>query len=1007
MNKIPFFKGIFFLLVFLPAALHFPQSQYGKLVGKITDAQTGEPLIGANVVIAGTNLGAAADLSGNYVIPRIQPAVYSVTASIIGYAKTVALDVEIIIDRTTELNFKLKNESVQLEQVIITADKPKIVKDQTSTTSTLNFEQIKAAPIEGIRGALDLSSEFEKNEKGNYSIRGSGAYEVNFQINGVEQIQTSTTGPASAGTDKANNSWKYDVNPLGVSQVQLITGGFSAEYGNAQAGVVKVVLKEGTPKISGEARVEYRPPGQYHFGEYLYSRNNYEWRKWGNIEAWLGDYRSSVINDLRLNQADRYKYLYDMLPNDSVAALITSIEEREITWAYDTWVKNHTPSDDNPLGVYDYRQYAYTRYMIGFGGPLGRDANLLKFYFSGEYRKNPTRLPTPEKNQIYQNYIFNLTYQPIRDHKFKFMGSFQKYRGGIWSGSDDIRWSGIPFVPAGLSQKYLVSVDPVRTEQTVSQSLNWVYTMSSSSFIEATVSHQNEFIKLPYEFLISNTQEVDKLDSLYDPRGSLLRSGAWWETGFYREPFNFSTNYYQDSRTDHYSASFDFTNIVKTNNFKAGLKFYYWDLFNNAVNSSFQANSYVARSGYAEYYRAYPINAAFYIQDKMEFEGMIANIGLRGEAFDFQSNVPLDKFNPFYQGKDGPGKIEEPYGNPSTSPSTTQYIFLPRVGISFPIGENTAFRMQYGHFASMPVFSQALAQRTDKGWILRGNANLDYKKSINYEFGIQQLIDDNNRLDAAIFYNDRVTQIGLQRIAAFTGSQGASGGIKGYADGIPLYPYTTYDNNAFGSTIGITLILEKVNIGEWHYRLSYTLSQTTEGNYGSPYIYPDNSRNQSRSYTTEYLGYNDRTHNFRAYVQYALRDDEGMSVFNIKPFENTIISFTYTAQSGLPFTYFTDYDLKDLVNNRRYPLESEFNLNATKEISLSGYKVILGVRVSNLFNNKLITPLSGDDLTNWLERGITMDNPAEDALRRSYVTAAFKTYRNIPRQIFFTLGVGF
>jgi len=1005
-NKI-FKSPLIILLLLFTAAAGMLHAQSGKLVGKVTDAETGEALIGANIIIAGTNLGAAADLSGNYIIPRIPPAIYSVTASIIGYAKTTVTEVEIIIDRTIELNFKLRNQSVQLEQVIVTAEKPKIVKDQTSTTSTLNFEQIKAAPIEGIRGALDLSSEFGKNDKGNYSIRGSGSYEVNFQINGVEQIQTSTTGPASAGADKANNSWKYDVNPLGVSQIQLITGGFAAEYGNAQAGIVKVVLKEGTQKISGEVRMEYRPPGQYHFGDYLYSRNNYEWKKWGDLNSWMSERRNEVVNDLRLNQADRYKYLYDKLPNDSIAGIIKNIEDREIAWAYETWVRNHTPSDDNPLGVYAYTQYAYTRYLIGLGGPLGKDPNLLRFYFSGEYRKNPTRLPTPEKNQVYQNYIFNLTYQPIQDHKFKFMGSFQKYRGGIWSGSDDVRWAGIPFVPGGLSQKYLVSVDPVRTEQTVSQSLNWVYTMSGSSFVEATISHQNEFVKLPYEFLISNTQEADKLDSLYDPRGSLLRTGQWWETGFYREPFNFSTNYYQDSRTNHYSASFDYNNIVKTNNFKAGLKFYYWDLFNNAVNSSFQANSYVARSGYAEYYKAYPINAAFYLQDKMEFEGMIANVGVRGEAFNFQTNNPVDLFDPFYPGKDGPGKTEEPYGNPVTAPATTQYILLPRVGVSFPIGENTAFRMQYGHFASMPVFSQALAQRTDKGWILRGNPNLDYKKSINYEFGLQQLVDENNRLDVALFYNDSVTQIGTQRIASYTGSQGPSGGIKGYADGIPLYPYTTYNNNAFGSTIGITFTFEKVNIGEWHYRLSYTLSQTTEGNYGAPYIYPDNSRNQSRSYTNEYLGYYDRTHNFRAYVQYALKDDEGLSIFGIKPFTNTVFSLTYTAQSGLPFTYFTDFDLKDLVNNRRYPLESEFNLNATKEIDLAGYNLILGVRVSNLFNNKLITPLTGTDLIDWLDKGITMDNPAEDPFRRSYVTAAFKTYRNIPRQVFFTVGFGF
>jgi len=117
-----------------------------------------------------------------------------------------------------------------------------------------------------LRSTLGASNGIQKDEKGDYSVRGSGNYEVQFQINGVAQITSSTSIPGYGGADKANNSWKYDVNPLGVQQVQLITGGFSAEYGNAQAGVVKVALKEGTPILSGEFRVEYSPPGQYHFG---------------------------------------------------------------------------------------------------------------------------------------------------------------------------------------------------------------------------------------------------------------------------------------------------------------------------------------------------------------------------------------------------------------------------------------------------------------------------------------------------------------------------------------------------------------------------------------------------------------------------------------------------------------------------------------------------------------------------------------------------------------------
>jgi hypothetical protein len=981
----------------------FAQASRGKLTGKVIDDKTREPLIGANIIIEGTTLGAAADINGRYIILNVPAGSYTVTASLLGYGKVRKTEVEIDIDRTTELNFNLKDASVQLEQVTIVAERHKIIKDQTSTATTLSESQIKAAPIEGIRGALDLSAGFQKTATGNYSVRGSGSYEVNFQINGVEQVNSSTIAPVTFGTDKANNSWKYDVNPLGVQQVQLITGGFSAEYGNAQAGVVKVALKEGTPKFTGEFRVEYRPAGQYHFGDYIYSKDSYEWKKWGSLDKWMSQ-QESIIKELKLDT--RYKDLYDKRKNSRAdSSAFYDIANREIAWAYNVWVKNHTPSDDNPLGVYDYTQYGYKRYMVGFGGPLGKDPNLLRFYFSGEYRSNPTRLPTPEKNQVYQNYIMNVSYQPVQNQKFKIMGSYQNYRGGIWSGSDDIRWSGLAFTPPGLSTKYYITTDPVRTEQTVAQSVNWVYTISPRAFVEATVSHQQEKYELPYEYLVGTVNMRDRLDSLYDPEGQVLKDGIWWDNAYFRPLINASTNYYQDTRTENISVNLDYTNqIVETNLLKAGLRFYYWDMLNNACNSSFSANTFLTRSGYADYYHAYPFNAAFYVQDKMEYSGMIANIGVRGEAYNFNSLVPVDEFNIFYQGKGGPSGSN--IGNPATTGSATKFILLPRIGISFPIGENTAFRIQYGHFASMPTFSQALSRRTQSGWTGIGNPDLDPKKTINYEFGLQQVLGQNHRFDVVLYYNDRTTQIGLQKVASYTGSSERSAGFA--LDNTPLFAYTTYANNAFGSTVGMEFTFETIGVGDWSYRLSYSLSQTTDGTYGASTIYPDGTRNYlNQSTTGEFLSSNDRTHNFRALLQYRVQKDAGFDLFGIKPFSNTVFSLTYSAQSGTPFTYTTVFDPVGVTNNRRYPLETSFDFNAIKNIDILGYKMIVGVRIMNLFNNQWLTPMDvSDDIINWVENGITMADPGNDPTRLSYVVAPYRAYRNIPRQIFFTLGFG-
>jgi outer membrane receptor protein involved in Fe transport len=972
--------------------------QRGKISGVVTDFNTKEPLVGVNVFIVGSTIGATTDFEGKYVILNVLPGTYSVAASMVGYGKLVYSGVQVFIDRTTELNFKLKDESVQMDQVVIVAEKPKIVKDQTSSATTIDDIQLKSAPIEGLRGAMDLTASFQKNEKGDYSVRGSGTYEVKFQINGVDQQTTNTSIPGYGGADKANNSWKFDVNPLGVQQIQLISGGFSAEYGNAQAGVVKVVLKEGNNKITGEARMEYRPAGLYHFGEYVYSKNNFEWKKWGNLNYWYAN-QKNVIKDIS-------PYLYNRMyiQNNATAADSQRVLD-EIAWAYNVWLKNHTPSEDNPLGVYDYRDHIYTRYMVGFGGPLGTNPELLKFYFSGEYRKNPTRLPTSEKDQIYQNYILNLTYKPVAEHKFRFMGSFQKYKGGLFSGSSDIRWSGL--TNTSESGKYAVYQDPIRTEQTVAQSLNWVYTINTNSFFETNIAHQTETYELPYIYIPGFNSSVDRLDSLADPRGTILKSGIWWDHDYFLRLDAASTNFYQDYRAENYSLTIDYTNqILKTNLLKAGIRFYYWDIFNNGVAYSFRTNSYVAHYGVAEYYKAYPFNYAFYIQDKMEYEGMVANLGVRVEAYNFQSNKPVDRFNPFYPGTERPGI----YGNPNTVPSKTQVTVLPRVGVSFPIGENTAFRIQYGHFASMPIFTQALTTKTYRGWSALGNPDLEPKKTINYEFGIQQVIDENHRIDVAIYYNDRVSQIGTQDVAALTGDLRYFAAFNNNNE--PLYLYQSFENNRFGSTIGIEATFEKISMGNWSYRLSYNLSQTTEGRYGYAVLYPDNSRNFAlRSTTGEFLSPYDRTHSFRGLLQYILKDGEGFEIFGFKPFENSVFGLSYTVQSGLPFTYVTDFDLKDVSYNRRYPLESNFDFNFNKEVFYSGVKFIIGLRIMNLFNNKWLTPMDSQsdqqDKIAWVENGVTMDNPVDNPNKRSYLLYPFRTYKNTPTQFIFTVGIGF
>ncbi len=266
-----------FIFIF---SIVFSQTPKGKIAGKVVDKTTGEPLPGANVLIEGTSMVAAANFDGEYFIINVPPGKYTLIASMIGCRKMLVRDVVVYVDRTTTVDFQLEPTVIEVEPVVVEAKRPVIEKDKTSTSVNIESREIESAPIEGLKQILELTAGIMQNPNGTYSIRGGGAYELNFLINEVEQITTNTGVPGySFAWDKSNNSWKYDYNPLAVAQMEIISGGFSAEYGNAQSGVVKVVTKEGGPKLSGEFRFEYRPPGQYHWGHYLYGPENVEWKK--------------------------------------------------------------------------------------------------------------------------------------------------------------------------------------------------------------------------------------------------------------------------------------------------------------------------------------------------------------------------------------------------------------------------------------------------------------------------------------------------------------------------------------------------------------------------------------------------------------------------------------------------------------------------------------------------------------------------------------------------------
>jgi len=207
----------------------------GKIAGKVVDSTTGNPLIGTNVVVTGTNYGSATDVNGNYNILGLPPGVYSVRAMMMGYGTVEVGQIHVSVDKTSRVNFKLKPAVMSGKAVSIVAERPIVQRDLTSTEAVVGSDAISKLPVDRVGDVINLQAGVV-----NGHMRGGRAGEVMYMIDGI---------PVN---DVYSGESAIEVENNAVAELQVISGTFNAEYGQAMSGVVNIVTKEGKDKYSGE-----------------------------------------------------------------------------------------------------------------------------------------------------------------------------------------------------------------------------------------------------------------------------------------------------------------------------------------------------------------------------------------------------------------------------------------------------------------------------------------------------------------------------------------------------------------------------------------------------------------------------------------------------------------------------------------------------------------------------------------------------------------------------------
>lgn len=210
-------------------------AQSGKIAGQVKDANTSEPVPFVNVLVEGTNFGAASDINGVYSIIGVPPGVYNVRASAIGYNAQTVQQVRVSIDLTTEVNFQIAETSIELkEDVVVVATRPLVTRDLTSSTAIISSDDIAVLPVTEFQEVLQLQAGIVGG-----SVRGGRKGEVVYAIDGVPV------------TDVYDGSTVVDVATTAIQELQFVSGAFNAEYGKALSGYVNIATKDGSNKFDG------------------------------------------------------------------------------------------------------------------------------------------------------------------------------------------------------------------------------------------------------------------------------------------------------------------------------------------------------------------------------------------------------------------------------------------------------------------------------------------------------------------------------------------------------------------------------------------------------------------------------------------------------------------------------------------------------------------------------------------------------------------------------------
>lgn len=751
---------ILFLLL-APSAIKGQSS--GKIIGRVTDSSTGGPLIGANVLVDGTLLGGASDQEGRYLILKVPPGRYQLTATYIGHQRMVVTDVQVLTDLTTEVNFRLGPDVLTAgEEVVVTAERPLVRKDLTSMESRVDSDQLERMPVETLSDVLDMQPGITRDAEGNIHIRGGRSSEVAYLVNGISI------------TDDFYKSQALTIENEAIQELQVISGAFNAEYGNAMSGVINIITKSGNNDFHATVKAES--------GNYVSARDDLFY----NINAVSPGAISSISGSLS-----------GPIIENRLTFFITGRQYENSGWLYG---ENRFLPQGTQLTVVD----GDTVLVVG----------------------DSSAVPMNDWQTNTGQAAINWQVLPTLTLKLDFISSQSTGRGYTHS----FRHNPYGY---GYSDNNGRAVLGILTHQ-ISEK-----TYHSASLAQKRNSSSSALYDDPADPRYTHP------DSLIFPANTFATVGT--DLSFF------------ERSTGSLIAKWDLTSQVSwSHQIKTGveyqsdeIRFENYTLIPEKNDNGQEIEPFqpvivpISQLNHNRYLRS-PEKLSVYLQDKIEYESVVINVGLRYDLFDPHGQLPADPEDPnIYQ----PFKLEHKYHDLDNSGaidlaeqvpeneysleerqsfwyrSTERKSQLsPRFGIAYPITDRGVVHFSYGIFQQIPEYNLLYGgdeRKLSEGagtYGPFGDPDLKPQRTTMYELGLSQQLTENLAVNITGFHRDIRDWI----------SAGAPVPTK-----VAGVSYVTYVNRDFANVRGFTVMLDRRLSDGFSLNGDYTL-QIVEGTNSAP-----------------------------------------------------------------------------------------------------------------------------------------------------------------------------